>query len=129
MIRCLSANLCWFLWQFYLLVFWPSRFEQEVETPSQRRLRYPQRAVYLLKLLPWIIAFAVPGNLIAGRLCQHFGVDYNWDESWRGMAGGVAFPLAFCVTYFRFKLSWTTDAPFDLPSPLPEILPRVYCVA
>ena len=57
----MNAYLRWSLRQFYLLVFWPTQFEREVEdlVIQERILGFKQRFVYMLKLLPWIAALAL----------------------------------------------------------------------
>ena len=53
----MKAWLRWSLWQLYLIFFWPSRFQREVEgdEPGQPRLSLRERAVYLLKMSPWTV--------------------------------------------------------------------------
>jgi hypothetical protein len=82
--------------QLYLLYFWPSRFEREVEGEKlgQPTLSFKQRAVYMLKMLPWTALLSVAANLAAGLASELFGIKYNWAESWGGVAGGVAVGVA-----------------------------------
>src|SRR5215213_4530866 len=88
--------LRWSLRQFYLLCFWPTQFRREVEgdTPDRLIPRFSKSVLYLLKMLPWIVAFAVLGNLIAGYICEAFGIPFRWAVSWWAVAVGVAFGVA-----------------------------------
>ncbi|MEK7676490.1 MAG: ATP-binding protein [Verrucomicrobiota bacterium] len=97
----MSDYLRWVLRQFYLLLFWPSKFAREVEgeKQGQPQLTRKQRLVYLLKMLPWLLALAMLANLLAGSLCEAFGSKYYWAESWLGVAVGVAFGVAFPVAF------------------------------
>ena len=91
----------WSLRQFYLILFWPTRFEREVESDigDGQKLQRIERLRYLMKLLPWIIALAVIGNLIAGVICEAYGLDFNRVRSWVGVALGVAFGMAGGVAF------------------------------
>ena len=91
----------WLLRQFYLFVFWPTRFEREIESdtgdgPELSRL---ERLRFLMKLLPWNIALAVIGNLIAGAVCEAYGLNFAWGKSLVGMAFGAAFGVATGVAF------------------------------
>jgi hypothetical protein len=81
----------WSLRQLYLLSFWPSRFEREVESIATvlPRLQRRERFRYLLRMLPWIVTMAVAANTIAGYGCEAIGIVFNWRESWLGVLGGV----------------------------------------
>src|SRR2546423_10706575 len=83
--------LRWSFRQLYLILFWPTQFEREVEDDVPDRLisRFSKSALYLLKMLPWVVTFAVLGNLIAGYICEAFGIPFRWGDSWAGVAIGV----------------------------------------
>ncbi len=105
----MKTYLCWSLWQLYLLLFWPTRFKREVEDYhiKEREMGLKQRFFYLLKMLPWMAAFAVFANVASGRTCELLGIEYRWMASWVGVAVGVAFSVvvgvavgvAFSVTF------------------------------
>jgi hypothetical protein len=90
----------WSLRQFYLLVFWPSRFRRDVEAPLEprRALGCEARLKYLLQLLPWTAAVAALGNYLAGRPILDWGLPYGLSysavQAWVGTGVGVAFGLA-----------------------------------
>src|SRR5262245_10130937 len=86
----------WSLRQFYLLVFWPTRFRREVESGRRDgpKLRLIERLRYLMKMLPWIVTLAMIGNLVAGLICEAYGLSFNWSKSWRGITGGLVGGLA-----------------------------------
>src|SRR5579859_7786315 len=88
--------LRWSLHQLFWIYFQPSRFGREVEggEHDQPKLAWRDRSHYLLKMLPWIAAFSIAGNLLAGRLCELFGVHYLWLRSGEGVALGVALGIA-----------------------------------
>jgi hypothetical protein len=90
--------LSWSLWQFYLLIFWPSRFGREVEDINQHALKRRERLLYLLKMLPWLVALPCLGNLITGNGVKAFGTVFNWDQTWIGVALGVMVGVACGVT-------------------------------
>src|SRR5262245_43925526 len=95
----MAGYIRWSLRQFYLILFWPTQFEREVENwrrdgPKLRRI---ERLRYLMKMLPWMVVLAVIGNLIAGIVCEAYGSGFNWVEFWRGVAFGAAFGVAVGV--------------------------------
>lgn len=92
----MKAYLRWSLRQLYLLLFWPTQFEREVEgpLPGQPQLRFGERFRYLLKMLPWIVALVALGNLVVGRTCEAFEIAFRWEPSWVGVAPGVALGVA-----------------------------------
>ena len=112
--------LRWSLRQLFLLYFQPTRFQREVEGEGRddAKLTWRERAGYMLKMLPWMILLSVAANIGAGLVCQAFGLEYRWAESWKGeavgMAVGVMFGVAFGVvadvafwsTYFRLYAYW-----------------------
>jgi uncharacterized protein len=81
----------WSIRQFYLLVFYPTRFQRERESfyADGPKLRHIERLRYLVKMLPWIVALAVISNLIAGVICEAYGLNFAWGKSWVGVAAGV----------------------------------------
>ena len=96
----MKAWLRWSLWQLYLIFFWPSRFQREIEgfEPGQPRLSLRQRAVYLLKLSPWTVLVPVLVNLAVGLSVEAYGLSYAWDKSWAfGVASGVALQTALVI--------------------------------
>ncbi|MDQ3133273.1 MAG: hypothetical protein M3Q76_00510, partial [Acidobacteriota bacterium] len=60
--------LHWSLRQLYLLYFWPTQFEREIEDRhlGGLRLRFKERTIYMLKMLPWMVFINVFANLIIG---------------------------------------------------------------
>lgn len=92
--------LRWSLWQMYLIFFWPSRFQREIEgfEPGQPRLSLRQRAVYLLKLSPWTVLVPVFVNLAVGLSLEAYGLPFDWETSWSSVADGVALGMALGVT-------------------------------
>jgi len=48
-------------------------------------------------MLPWIVIWAVLGNIIAGHICEAFGIGFKWGHSWLGVAGGVVLGMAISV--------------------------------
>lgn len=92
----MGAYLRWVACQFYLLLFWPSRFKREVEGegPDEPRLNLRQRFAYLIKLLPWILALAHVGSLLAGTFVTlYLGKTFAWGASLIGATVGVAVGL------------------------------------
>lgn len=90
----------WSLHQLYLIIFWPTRFRQEVEGASflgQPKLSYAERLIYLFKMLPWTLTFAIVGNLVVGRIVETLGVHYLWIPSWGGLAMGLVAGLILGV--------------------------------
>ncbi|MFL6209922.1 MAG: ATP-binding protein [Pyrinomonadaceae bacterium] len=105
----MKEYLCWSLRQLYLIFFWPTQFGREVEGEEADlpKLKFSERFLYLLKILPWVIILAVLGNLILGYACEAYGVTFDWKSAWVsvafgvavGMASGVAFGVTFGVTF------------------------------
>jgi DNA polymerase III delta prime subunit len=87
----MTSYLRWSLRQLYLLVFSPTQFKQQGEACPDRqlRLRYMEHFGYLLKMLPWIVALAALGELIAGHTSEALGNTFAWRRSWIGMLAGV----------------------------------------
>jgi hypothetical protein len=91
------AYLVWSVRQFYLLVFWPSRFHHETEHifPGERKTDFKKSAYFFLKVLPWIVALSSVANLIAGYAFQTFAfiplrMTFHWVNSWYGVGLGSA---------------------------------------
>jgi hypothetical protein len=91
----MNAYLRWSLRQLYLLAFWPTQFEREVEARAgnQPRLRLTERFGYLLKILPWMVVLCIFGNLLAGYTCEALGIPFRWGGVAAGVVG-VAFGVA-----------------------------------
>lgn len=91
----------WSLRQLYLAFFWPSLFVREAagNAPSQPRLGFGRRVIYILNTLPWSSVLAVVGNLFVGYMCQLFGVVYQWEGSWVGVWIGVWIGALFDVVF------------------------------
>jgi uncharacterized protein len=80
----------WSLHQLFLMYFQRSRFRHEVEAPILDDTKITQEAYfYMLKMLPWMIAFVVCGNLLVGHLFGMIGFNYRWFGSWTGAVIGV----------------------------------------
>ena len=83
----LRSYLSWSLRQFYLLVFWPTQLDRELEDLnillSQKSYRENYR--YLHRMFPWILGLSIVLNLISGNLCDAFGLHFNWGSSWAGV--------------------------------------------
>ena len=102
----MKEYLRWSLRELYLLVFWPTKFEAEKPEAlwfnrgfSLRRSVMLRRFNYLLKMLPWIVLFAVAGNLISGiSYAAWTGHAFRWHESWLVVAVNVAFAVGLAVT-------------------------------
>jgi hypothetical protein len=91
----MKAYIDWSLRQLYLAFFMPTQFTHEIgglgnDVPEHR---VGARFLYLLKMLPWIIILASLGNIICGYTCELKGVDFQWDASWFGVAGGLTLGL------------------------------------
>jgi hypothetical protein len=99
----MGAYLLWVARQLYLLLFLPSRFEREVEGSVKGRglrLSWKQRALYLAKLLPWILGLAMVGNLVVGAVVEFgLGLPFDWARSWLSVARAVAFSVLFGVAF------------------------------
>lgn len=80
----------WSLWQFYLLVFWPTQFRREIEDVYQLshgpQMGTLSRFKYQLKLLPWMIAFALATNYVL----QQFDAAQGGHNETTRMIFGVA---------------------------------------
>src|SRR5215831_16011491 len=87
----MKAYLLWSLQQLYLLAFWPTQFVHEIEDaePGQTQLRFRECLHYLGKMLPWIVVFAIIGNIITGQIYDMFWDAYKWGPSWFGVTLGV----------------------------------------
>jgi len=83
----------WSLRQLYLLAFWPSQFEREIETPGTSPPGFAKQCRYLLKMFPWIVALAALGNVVIGQVCQANQVPFEWSASWLGLTVGMAVGL------------------------------------
>ena len=98
--RGFRSYLLWSIRQFYLLLFWPTRFHREVEAflTGDRRRGFQRCLAYFWRMLPWIVALACLGNLIAGSLFRPpyvpQQVPFAWETSWVGVALGVGVGVA-----------------------------------
>ena len=89
----MKAWFHWSLWQLYLIFFWPSRFQREVdgEEPGQPRLSSRERAVYLLKMFPWTVLLLFLVKLAVGLSLEVNGVVASVVA---GVLAGVVFGVA-----------------------------------
>lgn len=106
----MSDYFRWVGWQFYLLLFWPSKFAEEVEGQTfflmeKRSLTVANRFRYMLKVVPWVTLFALLGTLLVGSMAAHTGGVYRWDRSLLGVALGLALGVAGGLTGVAFGVA------------------------
>jgi hypothetical protein len=79
------------LWRFFLLFFQPTRFRREIAAaqPEGRWRRLGYGVARAAELLPWSVILTVGAVLIAGTLCDSFGIPFDWHRAWREVAFGV----------------------------------------
>ncbi len=80
----MSNYLRWAGWQFYLVLFWPSRFDREMDAleSGEVSMSFGQRLSYMGRLLPCIALLAILSNLSAGFVTKLSSGGYDWAASW-----------------------------------------------
>src|SRR5437763_1666590 len=89
----MKQYLRWSISQLFSLYYRPVRFEPDAA--DQQRPTPATRIVFLVKILPWIVAISAIGNLLAGFACVSLGTQYDWEDSWQGLAAGALINVAF----------------------------------
>ncbi len=90
----------WSLRQLYLLFFWPSRFNREIEESTQTdgKPGYLRCLRYFVLMSPWIIAVGCLINFLAGQSFQWYlgpRLNFQWANSWVGLGLSLLLSILF----------------------------------